>query len=84
MLQSDSPDADMQSASDALAIVFKVSEQPREFLADFLDCFIELVASQEKPKLRRRGMFRAKTSVSYMTYTLCLILQQVSDFDIYL
>lgn len=73
-----------QSASDCLVQLFTVrSASCEEFLADYLDHCVALVKETEKPVLQRRGMFRSKNSLTYFTYTLCMLLQQVSSFDAY-
>lgn len=63
-----------QEAALALTTVFTVTEEKHEFLADFIECHVDKIANTDRVQFRRRGMFRSKSSVSYMAYVLCILL----------
>lgn len=58
-----------------LIALYGVSDEKREFLSDYLSHFVDLFVNHDKVQLKRRGMFRSKASMTYMTYTLCMLMQ---------
>jgi hypothetical protein len=63
--------------------VFTVTEEKHEFLADFIECHVDKIARSDRVQFKRRGMFRSKSSVSYMAYTLCILLQSAPETSLF-
>ena len=61
--------------------LYKDCEIKIEMLADVVDAYIENIMTSEKLELKRRSMFRSSSSVSFLTYTVCVMLQNTPDPD---
>ncbi len=55
--------------------LFSMASEKMEYFNDLLDVFIERVSmSDRKLELKRRFFFRSKSSVTYLTFTICNLL----------
>lgn len=70
-------------ASQILVGLFNDSSNKSEMLVDLLDAHIENIMLSDKCELKRRGMFRSNSSVCYLTYTVCVMLQNSPDPDLF-
>ena len=70
-------------ACQILVGLFNDSENKIEMLIDLWDAHIDNIMAYDKYELKRRGMFRSNSSVSFLTYTVCLMLQNSPDPDLF-
>jgi hypothetical protein len=70
-------------ASHILVGLYIDSEAKDEMVADLLDVHVDSIITSEKCELKRRGMFRSNSSVSFLVYTLCVMLQSSPDPEHY-
>jgi len=61
-------------ASQILVELFNDSQNKCEVLVDLLDAHIENIMVSDKCELKRRGMFRSNSSVSFLAFTVCVML----------
>ena len=70
-------------ASQILVGLYLDCEEKSEMLADLIEAHIDSMMTNEKCELKRRSMFRSNSSVTFLAYTLCVMLQNSPDPDIF-